>query len=161
MQTKLVSDLGAGQRAWQVLLVGEDEEHGVAKLFLSKHLVEFLAVLLNSLSIIGVNDIDEALGVGVVMSPEKSDLVLTTDIPHVERDVLVLDRLDVEADGGDGVDDLTELELVEDGRLACSIEANHENTHLTSADHALPDFTEKGSHSVCVFIFFVKSNFFF
>ena len=139
MQTKLVSDLGAGECAWQVLLVGEDEKDGVAELFLGEHLMELLAVLFDSLSIVGVNDEDEALRVGVVVSPEKSNLVLTTDIPHIERDVLVLDGLDVEADGGDGVDDLTELKLVKDGGLAGGIEANHENTHLTCSEHALPD----------------------
>lgn len=30
------------------------------------------------------------------VTPEGTDLVLTTDIPHGERDVLVLDSLDVE-----------------------------------------------------------------
>ena len=52
-----------------------------------------------------------------VVSPQGSDLILTSDIPNGEVDVLVLDSLDVEADGGDGGDDLTELELVEDGGL--------------------------------------------
>lgn len=33
------------------------------------------------------------------MSPERSDLVLTTDIPNVELDVLIGHALDVESDG--------------------------------------------------------------
>lgn len=48
------------------------------------------------------------------MSPQRTDLVLTADIPDVELGVLVCDGLDVEADGGDGGDVLVELELVED-----------------------------------------------
>lgn len=36
------------------------------------------------------------------MSPERSDLVLTTDIPNIEFDVLISDTLDVESDGGNG-----------------------------------------------------------
>ena len=40
------------------------------------------------------------------MSPERSDLVLSSDIPHGELDVLVLDRLDVEATGWLGVESL-------------------------------------------------------
>jgi hypothetical protein len=61
-----------------------------------------------------------------VVSPQRTDLVLAADIPDVELCVLVGDRLDVEADGGDGGDVLVELELVEDcwrGRLAwaCSL----------------------------------------
>ena len=49
-----------------------------------------------------------------VVSPQRADLVLASDIPDVEFCVLVSDCLDVEADGGDGRDVLVELELVED-----------------------------------------------
>jgi hypothetical protein len=49
------------------------------------------------------------------VSPQGTDLVLTSDVPHVEFGVLVCDSLDVEADGWDGGDVLVELELVEDG----------------------------------------------
>jgi len=52
------------------------------------------------------------------MSPQRPDLILSADIPNVELDVFVGDRLDVEADGGDGGDVLVEFELVEDCRLA-------------------------------------------
>ena len=58
------------------------------------------------------------------MAPERSDLVLTADVPNRERDVLVLDRLDVEADCGDCGDDLAELQLVENGGLSGGIESN-------------------------------------
>ena len=33
-------------------------------------------------------------------------------------------------DGGDRGDDFTELELVQDGGLSGSVEADHENSHL-------------------------------
>ena len=49
-----------------------------------------------------------------VVSPQRTDLVLAADVPDVEFGVLVCDRLDVEADGGDGRDVLVEFELVED-----------------------------------------------
>jgi hypothetical protein len=49
-----------------------------------------------------------------VVSPQRTDLVLAADVPDVEFGVLVCDRLDVKADGGDGRDVLVELELVED-----------------------------------------------
>merc|ERR550525_1992423 len=145
VQAELISNFGASKCTWQVLLVGEDEKDGVAQLLLSEHLVELLAILFDTLTIVGVDDVDEALSVRVVVSPEKSDLVLTTDVPHVEGDVLVLDGLDVEADGGDGVDDLTKLELVEDCGLSGGIKTNHENAHLAGADHALPDVCEEVS----------------
>jgi hypothetical protein len=46
------------------------------------------------------------------MSPQRSNLVLTTDIPDVELCILVRDGFDVEADCGDGSDVLFELEVV-------------------------------------------------
>lgn len=49
-----------------------------------------------------------------VVSPQRPDLVLAADIPDVELCVFVRDRLDVEADRGDGGDVLVKLELVED-----------------------------------------------
>jgi len=78
----------------------------------------------------------------LTMPPEWANLVLTSDIPHGERNVLVLDSLDVESynfrlerwkgavlkneltDGGNGGDDLTKLELVENGGLTGGIETN-------------------------------------
>ena len=56
------------------------------------------------------------------MSPEGPDLVLATDIPHGEADVLVLDGLHVEANGGDGGHNLTQLQFVQDGGLTSSIQ---------------------------------------
>jgi hypothetical protein len=75
--------------------------------------------------------------------PKRTNFVLATDIPNGERDVLVFDRLDVEAcigssavatgvrlkdglrtDGWDCRDNLTELQFVQDGGLACCVEAD-------------------------------------
>ena len=48
------------------------------------------------------------------MPPQRPDLVLPAHIPDVELDILVGDRLDVEADRRDRRDILVEFELVED-----------------------------------------------
>ena len=77
------------------------------------------------------------------MPPERADLVLASDVPDGEGDVLVLDGLDVETcqhrsreffaarkraegltDCGDGGDDLTQLELVQDCCLTGGIETD-------------------------------------
>lgn len=106
------------------------------------------------------------------MSPQRPDLVLTTDIPDGELNVLVLDGFDVEAwakmsvsvfargvglchqcalkgehgewrtDGRDGRDDLTELELVENGGLSGSVETDHENSHLLLAEEPIEELSE-------------------
>jgi hypothetical protein len=81
----------------QILLVGEDEEDGLTELVLVEHALEFLACLDDTVAIVAVDDEDDTLGVLEVMSPERADLVLATDIPHGELDVLVLHGLDVKA----------------------------------------------------------------
>jgi hypothetical protein len=81
----------------QILLVGENQENGVAQLILVEHALELLTGLNNTVTIVGVDDEDDTLGVLEVVPPQGTDLVLTTDIPHGELDVLILDGLDVEA----------------------------------------------------------------
>ena len=55
--------------------------------------------------------------------------------PDVEFDVLVGDGFDVEADGGNGVDGLAQLELVQDGRFAGGVKTQHQDPHLLVAEH--------------------------
>jgi hypothetical protein len=76
------------------------------------------ASLVHAIAIDRVNDEDQALGAREVVSPQRPDLVLTTDIPDVELGVLVCDGLDVETDRGDCCDILVQLKFVEDGCLA-------------------------------------------
>lgn len=82
------------------MLVGEDQEVGVPELVLVQHALQLLAGLDDTVTIVAVDDEDDTLGVLEVVPPQRSDLVLSTDIPHGEGDVLVLDRLDVEALSG-------------------------------------------------------------
>ena len=64
------------------------------------------------------------------MLPQGPELVLTTDVPDGELYVLVLQSLDVEADGGDGLDELVLLQLEEDRGLARAIQTQGDNSHL-------------------------------
>jgi hypothetical protein len=80
----------------KILLVGKDQQDGVSQLILVEHALEFLTGLNDTVTIVAVDDEDDTLGVLEVMSPQRTDLVLTTDVPHGELDVLVLDSLDVE-----------------------------------------------------------------
>lgn len=80
----------------QILLVSEDKEEGIPQLVLVQHPLELLASLNNTVAIVAVDDEDDTLGVLEVMPPERTNLVLASDIPYGEGDVLVLDCLDVE-----------------------------------------------------------------
>ena len=64
------------------------------------------------------------------MFPERPQLVLASDIPDCEFDVFVLEGLDVEPDGRDGLDELVLLQLEEDRRLAGSVQSQGYNSHL-------------------------------
>lgn len=49
------------------------------------------------------------------MPPQWTNLILTTDIPDIEFDVLVGHALDVESDGGDGGHVLVEFQFIQNG----------------------------------------------
>lgn len=68
-----------------------------------------------------------------VVPPEGANLVLAPDVPHDEGDRLVLDGLDVETDGWDGVNALAKLEPVKDRGLASRVEPNHQDPLLDGA----------------------------
>lgn len=80
----------------QILLVGKDQEGSITQLVLIQHALELLTSLNNTIAIIAVDDEDDTLGVLEVVPPQRTDLVLTTNIPNGEGNVLVLDSLDVE-----------------------------------------------------------------
>lgn len=133
VEAELVCDLGSVHGIGKILLVGEDEEDGISEFILVQHALKLLTSLDDTVAIVAIDDEDDTLGVLEVVPPQRSDLVLTTDIPHGELNVLVLDGLDVEADGGDGGDNFTKLELVEDGGFTGGIESDHQNSHLLLA----------------------------
>jgi hypothetical protein len=80
----------------QILLVGKNQKNSISKLILIQHALQFLPSLNNTVTIIAVYDEDDTLGVLEVMSPQRSDLVLSTNIPYGELNVLVFDSLNIE-----------------------------------------------------------------
>ena len=81
----------------KILLVGEDQEKGISEFVFVQHALQLFTGLDDTIPIIGVDDEDDALGILEVMSPEWANLVLPTNVPHRELDVLVLNGLNVEA----------------------------------------------------------------
>ena len=66
VQPQLVSNFGGVHGIGQILLVGVNEQKGIAKLVLVKHPLEFFARFRNTFSVVGINDKDDSLGVLVV-----------------------------------------------------------------------------------------------
>jgi hypothetical protein len=97
MQAQLIRDLGGVHGVGQILFVGEDQQQRIPQLILVQHALQLLARLDDTVTIVGVDDEDDALGVLEIVPPQRSDLVLPAHVPDGELDVLVLDRFDVEA----------------------------------------------------------------
>ena len=89
------------------------------------------------------------------MPPQWTDLILTTDIPDIEFDILVGHALDVESDCGDSGDILVEFQFIQNGLnhqlsvcnvngvaggsspltgLSGSVETEHEDAHLLGSE---------------------------
>ena len=82
----------------QILLVREHKQQTVLHLPIAQYTVELLLGLVYALPVLTVDDEHEALRAGVVVPPEGPNLVLSSDIPDVELDVLVCDGFDIESD---------------------------------------------------------------
>ena len=82
---------------WKILLVGEYKQQGIPQFVLVQHALQLLTCLNNTVTIVTIDNKDDALGVLEVMPPEGPNLVLPTDIPYGELDVLVFYGLDVES----------------------------------------------------------------
>mmetsp|Transcript_5216 Transcript_5216/g.16452 ORF Transcript_5216/g.16452 Transcript_5216/m.16452 type:complete len:252 (+) Transcript_5216:9-764(+) len=127
VEAQALRELGRRHGAREVLLVREDQQPRIAQRSLGQHAVKHFFGFRDAVAVVGVHDEHDGLRVLVVVAPERADLVLAADVPHRQREGLVVDGLDVEADGRDGRDDLAQLEPVENRRLACGVEADHEN----------------------------------
>eukprot|EP00964_Phaeocystis_antarctica_P077137 scaffold47795_cov68-Phaeocystis_antarctica.AAC.5 len=112
--------------------------------------MQLLRSLLQPVPVARVDHEDDGLCVLIVVPPQRAQLLLPAHVPHGEGDVLVLERLDVEADGGDRLLGLAELESVEDARLARGVEADHEDAHLALGEHAVDDPPAELPHDALV-----------
>lgn len=97
------------------MLVCEYQQQCVFHFAVANDSAQFCSCLLDTVTVVAVDDKDKALGSAVVVAPKRPNLVLSTDIPNIELRVLIRDGLDVEADGRDGSDVGIKLELVQDG----------------------------------------------
>jgi hypothetical protein len=107
--------------------------------------LQFLPGLDDTVSVVAVNHENDALGVLEIVSPQRSNFVLSTHVPNSELDVLVFYRLNIETNRGNRGDNFTEstvvskvceidnealLQLVQDRGFPGSIETDHENSHF-------------------------------
>ena len=83
VELQCLHDLVGVKSGLEILLVSEDEDGDVGEKFFLKEGLEFLGAFGETHVIGGVNDVNHAVGVLVVVLPVGADLTLTTDIPNV------------------------------------------------------------------------------
>ncbi|EEQ37837.1 ADP-ribosylation factor 1 [Clavispora lusitaniae ATCC 42720] len=150
MQAQLLGDLRSVHGVWQILLVGKHKQQGVSQFVLVEHSLQLFSGLGNTVSVIGVHNENDTLCVSEVVSPQWSDLVLSTDIPNGEGNVLVLNGLDVETNSRNGGHNLTKLQLVQDGGLTSGVQADHQDSHFLVTKKVGKQLGERQTHSVAI-----------
>ena len=145
VKSQLFSDFWNAHHA-HILFVGQDQENGVLEFVFWKHLLKFLSGYLNSFLIWGVDDVNEGLSVLVVVLPELSDFILSSNVPDCELDLLKLNCLDVKSDGWNWWNDLTQLKFVEDGSLTGGIQTEHQGSEFLLSEEISENFSEVKSH---------------
>lgn len=124
VQSQFLRQFSCRHRVREVLFVGKDQNHSIAQLVLGQHVLQLLLRLSYALPVVRVDDKDESLRVLEVVPPQWTNLVLATHVPNGERNVLVLDCLDIESDRGNCRHDLTQLQFVQDCSLTGSIQTH-------------------------------------
>ena len=76
------------------------------------------------------------------MSPQRSDFILAADVPHCEADVFELNGFNIESDRGNGSNNFTQLQFVQDRGLTRGIQPHHQNSHFFLAEQRFEKWLE-------------------
>jgi len=89
---------------------------------------------------------DQSIGIGEVVPPQGPQFLLATDIPHSENYILVLNLLNIEADGRDGGENFANVQLIEYGGFSSCIQPKHHHPHLLVAEEGIEELPERLPH---------------
>mmetsp|Transcript_39255 Transcript_39255/g.100605 ORF Transcript_39255/g.100605 Transcript_39255/m.100605 type:complete len:243 (+) Transcript_39255:282-1010(+) len=137
----------------KILLVGEDKEGHVGELLFLQKLGKLVTSLIKSSLIGSVDHVDECIGPLEVVSPVRPDAPLSTNIPHVEVETVLLHRLDVETLGGHGVRRVLISKLLQDGGLSGIVETEEKDPSLLLLLLDTSEQLEKTHFFLCVLCF--------
>ena len=99
VELKNVLDLSWGQSTSNILLVAEHHERGTGELLLEEQSLQLDLAVMEAKAITGIDHPDEAVRMLEVVAPIRPDRGLAAHIPKVQLEVVVLDGLDLEAEG--------------------------------------------------------------
>merc|ERR1719373_124047 len=97
IQAKFLSHFGGTHCTWQVLLVRKHQQHRTIHVIIFKHPKQFFFGVLNAIAVAAVDNEDCPVCTLIIISPKRTDLVLTTDVPNSEADVFVFECFHIEA----------------------------------------------------------------
>mmetsp|Transcript_99314 Transcript_99314/g.320184 ORF Transcript_99314/g.320184 Transcript_99314/m.320184 type:complete len:234 (-) Transcript_99314:17-718(-) len=134
-EPEFVGHLGRGHGVRQVLLVGENEKwhthEELPLLPLPKHFIKLVLDFSGADSVVAVHDEDQGVALFVVRAPQLPNLVSAADVENRKADqhliVFALGNVEVDSDVRYRCNDLPSAQLVQHGRLTCSIQANHQH----------------------------------
>mmetsp|Transcript_77768 Transcript_77768/g.218242 ORF Transcript_77768/g.218242 Transcript_77768/m.218242 type:complete len:231 (-) Transcript_77768:25-717(-) len=129
-EPEFVGHLGRGHGVRQVLLVGEDEKWHTPELLFPIHFIKLLLGFSDAVAVVAVHDEDQGVALFVVRAPQRPNLVSAADVQNRKADqhcfVFALGSVEVDTDVRYRCNDLPSPQLVQHGRLTCSIQANHQ-----------------------------------
>mmetsp|Transcript_35595 Transcript_35595/g.82663 ORF Transcript_35595/g.82663 Transcript_35595/m.82663 type:complete len:367 (+) Transcript_35595:560-1660(+) len=148
VQSELVRDLCRGSSVRQILLVRVHKQQSVPQLILVQHLTQLLTSILHALAVVAVHHADKRVCALEVVAPERSNLVTATHIPTGQLHALVFYGFNVEANGGDGGDHLSQFQLVQHGSFSGCIQSDYQDPALHLPKDARDHLRDDG-HGAC------------
>lgn len=129
-QLQELFDFVRSETARDILLIAEDQEGGSHKFLLFEEAVQLLLGILQPQFVGAIDNPHNPIGLLEVVAPVAPNSFLSTDIPDIQLEVIVLERFDVEAQRGRDLIDILTIKLLDDGGLACIIKSKHQQPHL-------------------------------
>ncbi len=84
MKSEFVGDLGNGHGIGQILFVAQNKKCCISEFVFSQDFLELEGSFVDSLTIIAVHNKNDSLGVVVIVPPQGSNFVLTSNVPNCE-----------------------------------------------------------------------------
>ena len=88
MQAQFIGHFSGRHGIRKILFVGKNEENGFFQFILIEHSMKFVPGSINTISIVWINNENQPLCILIVVSPQRSNLILTSYIPHGETNIL-------------------------------------------------------------------------
>jgi len=129
-ETKAFSELRLREGVREIDLVAKNEERNVCEFLTCKKTVKLLLCLLDTLSIMSINKVDDGITANTVLLPEATYTDVTTKIVSIETDVTHHKLLLSGLRSGSVLRKAGVLEHMKQGSFSCIIKAQEEDLSI-------------------------------